>query len=110
MLSVADREITGPALGSGAEDTFWVLVCEDEEWLRAEFDAIVSEPTETPTPVTDQPGIDNTTERHRAAGRWRGPLRRWRVGDRPERHLVRERAPPKNPAPHHSTLKRFLPQ
>ena len=48
MYAAADRQITGPALGSGAEDTFWVLVCEDEEWLAAEFDAIVSEPTETP--------------------------------------------------------------
>ena len=42
-----DRENTGSALGSGAVDAdFWALVCEDEEWLRAEFDAIVSEPAE----------------------------------------------------------------
>jgi hypothetical protein len=43
------RENTGAALGSGAvDDDFWALVCEDEEWLQAEFDAIVSEPRETP--------------------------------------------------------------
>ncbi len=43
------REDTGAALGSGAvDDDFWALVCEDEEWLQAEFDAIVSEPRETP--------------------------------------------------------------
>ena len=43
------RENTGAALGSGAMDAdFWALVCEDEEWLQAEFDAIVSEPCETP--------------------------------------------------------------
>ena len=36
------RENTGAALD------FWALVCEDEEWLQAEFDAIVSEPYETP--------------------------------------------------------------
>ena len=42
------RENTGAALGSGAVDAdFWALVCEDEEWLQAEFDAIVSEPCET---------------------------------------------------------------
>jgi len=23
---------------------FWALVCEDEEWLQAEFDAIISAP------------------------------------------------------------------
>jgi len=39
MLGRAD---TGSALGSGAVDAdFWALVCEDEEWLDAEFDAIV---------------------------------------------------------------------
>ena len=27
---------------------FWALVCEDEEWLQAEFDAIVSEPARNP--------------------------------------------------------------
>ena len=43
------RENTGSALGSGAVDAdFWALVCEDEEWLDAEFDAIVSEAGETP--------------------------------------------------------------
>ena len=43
------RENTGAALGSGAADAdLWALICEDEEWLRAEFDAIVSEPRETP--------------------------------------------------------------
>jgi hypothetical protein len=32
------RENTGSVLGSGAVDAdFWALVCEDEEWLDAEF-------------------------------------------------------------------------
>ena len=44
------RENTGSALCSGAVDAdFWALVCEDEEWLDAEFDAIVSAACETPT-------------------------------------------------------------
>ena len=50
------RENTGSALGSGAVDAeFWALVCEDEEWLDAEFDAIVSEARETPTRSTRKP-------------------------------------------------------
>ena len=41
-------EGTGPALSSQAVDAqFWALVCQDEEWLQAEFDAIVSAPAET---------------------------------------------------------------
>ena len=43
------RVDTGSALGSGAVDAdFWALVCEDEEWLDAEFDAIVGAAWETP--------------------------------------------------------------
>ena len=76
MYAAADREITGPALGSGAEDIFWVLVCEDEEWLAAEFDAIVSEPTETPTRVIHRPTA-GTSVAARPAGRTRD-----RNGDR----------------------------
>jgi len=96
MYSVADREITGPALGSGAEDIdFWVLVCEDEEWLAAEFDAIVSEPMETPTRIIHRPTAVGAAfpARGSRSGR-RGPVRAYRLGDRPERHLSRERSPP----------------
>ena len=50
------RENTGAALGSGAvDDDFWALVCEDEEWLQAEFDAIVSEPCESPVRPSGRP-------------------------------------------------------
>ena len=49
---------TGPALGSGAVDAqFWALVCEDEEWLRAEFDAIVSAPAEAGRRPVRRPAI-----------------------------------------------------
>ena len=95
MLSAADREITGPALGSGAEDTFWVLVCEDEEWLRAEFDAIVSEPTETPRLVIRRPSMVGAARPPGSPGPGgRTPVRVGRIGDRPEQHLFRERSPP----------------
>ena len=51
------RQNTGSALGSGAVDAdFWALVCEDEEWLDAEFDAIVSQARETPTRSTGKLG------------------------------------------------------
>ena len=52
------RDDTGAVLGSGAVDTeFWALVCEDEEWLRAEFEAIVSEPAEIPCRPPRRPAI-----------------------------------------------------
>jgi len=96
MYSAANREITGPALSSRAEDTeFWVLVCEDEEWLQAEFEAIVSEPTETPTQVIPAPTAVGAAfpPRGRCSVR-RDPMRACRLGDRPERHVLRERSPP----------------
>ena len=38
----------GTALSAGAVDAqFWALVCEDEEWLDAEFAGIVSWPAES---------------------------------------------------------------
>ena len=95
MYAAADRQITGSALGSGAEDTFWVLVCEDEEWLAAEFDAIVGEPTETPRLVIHRPsrvGVERPPGSPGPGGN--GPVRAGRIGDRPERHLSRERSPP----------------
>jgi len=61
------RQDTGSALGSGAVDAeFWALVCEDEEWLDAEFDAIVSEARETPTRSTGK------TRRRHGSCRTRG--------------------------------------
>ena len=37
----------GTTLGAGTVDArFWALVCDDEEWLRTEFDRIVSAPAE----------------------------------------------------------------
>ena len=54
----SDRLGTGPVLGSGAVDAqFWALVCEDEEWLQAEFDAIVSAPAEAGRRPVRRPAI-----------------------------------------------------
>ena len=91
------RENTAAALGSGAVDAdFWALVCEDEEWLRAEFDAIVSEPCETPARPSGRPGMTDAARPDRAAGQRRtsGISRPWRTGNRPGRRWRRERSPP----------------
>ena len=54
----SDRLGTGEVLGSGAVDAqFWALVCEDEEWLEAEFDAIVSAPAEAGRRPVRRPAI-----------------------------------------------------
>jgi len=58
---------TGPALGSEAVDAqFWALICDDEEWLRAEFDGIVSAPAEHPT--SPPPGTITRLDRDQPAG------------------------------------------
>lgn len=90
------RENTGAALGSGAVDAeFWALVCEDEEWLRAEFDEIVSEHWEIPARPSGRPGFTAVAQPARApwqritlgaTGPWRSqnPIgRRWRRGRSP---------------------------
>ena len=91
------REHTGAALGSGAVDAdFWALVCEDEEWLQAEFDAIVSEPCETPARPSGRPSMTASARPGRSA--WQqstsGTCRPWRAGHRPGRRWRRERSPP----------------
>ena len=90
------RGDTGAALGSGAvDDQFWALVCEDEEWLKAEFDAIVSAPAEVRRRSGARPSVSAPdTHRRRAvppgervgvaSGRSRRRGRRW----------SRERSPP----------------
>jgi len=81
-----DRENAGPALGSRAVDAaFWALVCEDEEWLCAEFEAIVSEPRETPTRSAGRPSKADAARPGGAAPLRRAPeaIRHYRAGDRP---------------------------
>ena len=91
------RENTGAALGSGAvDDDFWALVCEDEEWLQAEFDAIVSEPRETLVRPSGRPTTIAAAWPDRAARQRRtsGTTKPWRTGNRPGRRWQRERSPP----------------
>ena len=90
------RENTGSALGSGAVDAdFWALVCEDEEWLDAEFDAIVSEAGETP--ARSRRRCSTGTDLNGRAMRGRRPpeiTRPWRVGHRRGGRWRRQRGPP----------------
>ena len=55
---MAGRVDPGTALSSGAVDAqFWALVCEDEEWLDAEFVGIVIEPAESRVHVHRRLGL-----------------------------------------------------
>ena len=90
------REGTGAALGTGAVDAeFWALVCEDEEWLKAEFDEIVSNAWETPRRSGRRSRIGVAWP---GRGMWEqgsaGIVRPWRTGERPGRRWRRERGPP----------------
>jgi len=90
------REDTGAALGTEAVDAeFWALVCEDEEWLEAEFLEVVSDAWESPV----KPGRATPTSATPADGagsrRWASTnTKPWRTGSRPGRHWRWERGPP----------------
>ena len=93
MLGRAD---TGSALGSGAVDAnFWALVCEDEEWLDTEFDAIVGKAWEAPWRSGRLSRIGVAWP---GRGMWEqgsaGIVRSWRTGERLGRRWRRERGPP----------------
>ena len=92
------RENTGAALSSGAVDAdFWALIFQDEEWLQAEFDAIVSEPRETPARPSGRLSMTAAARPDRAAAwqrRTSGTTGPWRTGNRPGRRWRRERSPP----------------
>jgi hypothetical protein len=86
-------------LGSGTVDAvFWALVCADEEWLRSEFDGIVSEPAELrqtpPTRLTVSTPVNG--ERSWAEAHPAGAVRTrpWRHGAAPGRAWRRQRGPP----------------
>ena len=94
MRAMLGREHTGAALVSERVDAdFWALICADEEWLRAEFEAIVSEPAEVR--VRPSRRFAKVDSRPVNAG---PPMcdspRRWRIGMRPGPARRRQRSPP----------------
>jgi len=90
-------ENAGAALGSGGVDTeFWALIFQDEEWLAAEFTAIVSEPGETRVRSSGRSSrIDAAPPEGPATPAVAlGFMPGWRAGGLPGRRWRRERAPP----------------
>lgn len=88
----------GTALGSEAVDTqFWALICDDEEWLRTEFDGIIGAPAETPIgpPPRRVPTLDRDRPGWRIArsGRCR-PWVTWVTQPSPSRSRGHQRSPP----------------
>ena len=89
---------TGAALGSEVVDAeFWALICQDEEWLDAEFDEVVSDAEETPFGPGRHLPADTAFHRRAAGTAWWAPGtgRPWRTGMRPGRRWRRERGPPR---------------
>jgi hypothetical protein len=91
----SDRRGTGPVLGSGAVDAqFWALVCQDEEWLDAEFDAIVSAPAEATRRPVRRPVIGAADHPGRRQVRPVGGDSQMVVRPRHSHGSRRERSPP----------------
>jgi len=92
------RENAGMAIDSVEVDVeFWALVFQDEEWLRAEFDATVSEPEETLARPSGR-SINAAAARPDQAAWWQrsasGSTTAWRTGIGRGRRWRRERSPP----------------
>ena len=93
-----DNGNTGSALSSEAVDAqFWALICDDEEWLRTEFNGIVSEPAEHPTSPPPKPVIAVDQDRPNTFAWWTGQTGRsprWISQLRPGRTGGHQRSPP----------------
>jgi hypothetical protein len=102
-------ENTGAATGSGSVDMhlveitavdteFWALILQDEEWLAAEFTAIVSEPGETRLRTSGRPSTIDAAPAEGSAtpAATAGARQGWRTGWLPGRRWRRERSPPAN--------------
>ena len=100
-------ENAGAATGAGPVDIgtaeavvvdteFWALILHDEEWLAAEFAAIVSGPCETRLRTSWRPSIDAAPAEGSATWAVIIPRARqeWRSGRLPGRRWRRERSPP----------------
>ena len=94
-----DNGNTGPALGSEAVGAqFWALICDDEEWLRTEFDGVVSEPAEHPTgpPPATVFAVDRDRRARFGLGTIRAGWTRLWINHRtcPDRVSGHQRSPP----------------
>ena len=77
---------------------FWALVCADDEWLAAEFGAIVSEPCETRVRISFRPNRIDAAPPDGSGnvlpGVTSSSVSGWRTGGLPGRRWRRERSPP----------------
>ena len=102
----------GTALGAETVDArFWALVCDDEEWLRSEFDGIVGGPAEHPDTVPPATVVTiDRVARGAGAGVHRdraGGVRPWRSAAVPGRAWRRQRSPPVHRTTHVSASGRW---
>jgi hypothetical protein len=86
----------GAAVDQAVQDEFLAQICADEDLLRAEFDAIIADGRDQPSPPARQarcrrprPPHGRRSDQPAAAGGLRGPLRDPRGEGR-----SRQRAPP----------------
>ncbi|MGS0684073.1 hypothetical protein ACVBEQ_02755 [Nakamurella sp. GG22] len=101
----AQAENVDAVLGSETVDAqFWALVCDDEEWLRAEFDGIVSEAAELRTPPPARVTVSDAPDGGRSGAAAQGTRRTrtppWGRQVPPGRAWRRQRGPPALPLQH----------
>lgn len=87
-----DAAATGDLVEVSADEEFWNLVCADDDWLRAEFEAIVSsgfaDRQARPRPSGSSPrGLPGAS----VPSRWEPGRPR---GLRPAPRVARQRSPP----------------
>ena len=102
--TAAALEAVAADIGTVGADTatvdaeFWALVWADDEWLAAEFGAIVSEPCETRVRIAFRPNrIDAAPPEGSGPalpGATSSSVTGWRTGGLPGRRWRRERSPP----------------
>jgi hypothetical protein len=102
---MAECASAGTALSSDAGSDlrieFLTVILQDEEWLEAEFDAVLSEPSESPRPPRRTGRV--ATERlpggtHASAGGGSSGLRDREISGCNGTGWVRTRSPPRRPS------------
>ena len=71
---------------------FVTLICADDEWVRAEFDAIIAAEWHERTPGAMQ--VSGTARTPRYSVQLQQPCRSWHTGDAGMRMRSRQRSPP----------------
>lgn len=88
-MATSDQALVRPEDG-----VFWDLVCGDEDWLRAQFDAIIA----AEYPSRERPAPPTLPPRHRAHG-GPGTRRSWVDGPGPATAEAQLHPPPRQRSP-----------